>query len=268
MQQYEEFLKQINKYFEYDEVTTQGSIISAYDLIKILESRLRKLYDLIYEKKDFIQMIESYYHEKNLLKIIMNKINKTVTPQVELILTRYENDHAYIYIRFSNNTCEKINYNTLEICKESGTNELYFGEFSGIDKDFVDYHRDVFLDRLVTIENFAEIFKLSVPNMKEIPGDVNVRETIDDDFLKLVITYDSYGDTRHNLSIVSSVDHDKIFERVWLDRPSLKKYVNEHEEEILKRIPINILDLKYSTQKIITDYYDKKNTNEHKLELK
>lgn len=126
----------------------------------------------------------------------------------------------------------------------------------------------MFLDRLVTIENFAEIFKLSVPNMKEIPGDVNVRETIDDDFLKLVITYDSYGDTRHNLSIVSSVDHDKIFERVWLDRPSLKKYVNEHEEEILKRIPINILDLKYSTQKIITDYYDKKNTNEHKLELK
>lgn len=64
-----------------------------------------------------------------------------------------------------------------------------------------------------------------------------------------------------------SVDPDNIYSREWINHESIKDYVEKNRDELLKKIAINTLDLKETTQVIISNHYTK-NTNEHKLELK
>ena len=42
MKQYEEFLEKINSYFQYNEVISEGTIISAYDLLQIIKEEMNK----------------------------------------------------------------------------------------------------------------------------------------------------------------------------------------------------------------------------------
>lgn len=271
MQQYEEFLKKIKKYFEYDEVITQGDIINAYDLVTIIQSRLGKLHDLIYSNKDLKNDIERFYRGTNIIEII-RKISKKSTPKVDFILKRCEQDSSRIYIRFYPDSCDTVDFTSLEICKDYNSDELYFGNSSygyGTDKDFVEYFKDIFLSDLYYLEYFMEVFKLSQPSIEELPsGDYHVEEVIDDEFIKLKISYDTYGSVSSTISILPDVDPNNIYSRVWLDHPSLKEYVDEHKEEFLKRIPIDIINLNASTQKIVNDYYSCKNQLEHTLKLK
>lgn len=267
MKQYEEFLENLKSYFEYDEVVSQGNIISAYDLLCILKERISILHDIIYEKKDLIKEIEDYYKGKNIFEFLYKKIAQKQIPQVDFLNQRYENNRASIYIHFYSHTC--YDYTSLEICKEPGTNELYFGSLYSVDKDFVEYFRETILQNLQILEDFVELFRLSLPNIKSVPGDEpSIEEIVADEFLKLRIAYDSYGNVTSKISILPTIDPENIYERIWLDHPSLKEFVSKHETELLKKIPINILDLKASTQKIVTDYYSRNNVDTHKLELK
>lgn len=267
MQQYEEFLKRIKKYFEYDEVITQGNIINAYDLIQVLKSRISELHNLIFENKDIIKKIDNYYKGEKILDMLIRRVTRLHIPKVKFINQNFENNHARIYISFNYNTCQNLNYDSLEICKERGTNELFFAD-SDVDKEFAEYFKDIILPNLQALEEFFDLYRLTIPDIKEIPSDFFIKEVVDDEFLKLQISYNAYGSLNYEISIVSSVDTDDIFERIWFDHSSLKEIVEENKVELLKRIPINILDLKDTTQKIITDYYAKNNTNEHRLELK
>lgn len=271
MQQYEEFLEHINKYFEYDEVVTQGNIISAYDLINIIKNNMTILHDIIFEKKEDIKQLESFYQGTSLLEKVYHKLVKFKTPRIEFINQSYEGNNARIHIRFYPITIKKIHYFSLEICKDNNNDEIYLKDFNDLDQDreFVNYFHDVFLHTLQTLEYFFEVFKLSLPDIREIPDShSDIKETIDDNFLRLEIKYGGYGHMQYNLSIVPSADPDNIYTRVWLEKPPLSSYVTDHKEELLKRIPINILDLKETTQKIITDHYARNNVDEQKLELK
>lgn len=270
MEQYEEFLNRIKKYFDFDEVISQGTIINAYDLLCILQERIDILHSLIYEKKSFVKEIEDYYKGKNIFENLFQKITKKQTPKVDFVRQSYEKNRARIYISFQFYTCKMLDYRSLEICKENGTDELYFGNPQNVDKEFVEYFREQFLHNLQTLEEFMDLYKLSLPNIQEIPtsGSECIEEIIDDEFLKLRIVYDTFGMIGYNISIVPNIDQENIFERVWLDHSSLREFVVEHKTELLKRIPINILALKETTQKIITDYYSRNNIEEHNLRLK
>lgn len=267
MEQYDEFLEKIKKYYEYDEVITQGNIINAYDLIQVLKNRIGELHDLIFEDKDIRKKIDRYYRGANILDMVIRKITKLHIPKVQFINQGFEKNHARIYISFNYSTCQSIDYDCLEICKEKGTNELFIAN-SDVDKEFAEYLKDIILPNLQALEEFFDLYRLSIPDIKEIPSNSVVNEIVDDEFLKLQISYNAYGGLNYKIFIVPSVDTDNIFERIWFDHPPLKAIVEENKIELLKRIPINILDLKDTTQKIISDYYAKNNTNEHKLELK
>lgn len=269
MEQYNLFLNKINEYYKYDEVVSNGSIINAYDLFNILAMSMKELHNLIYEKKELISLIENYYIKMNLWQTILGKLRKKTTPKVDFILQRFENNQASIYIRFYPATCESINYTSISICKDYGTKELYFDQLYGVDKDFAEYFKELFLHNLEILEEYYNLFKLTITNIKEIPnGCDDITETIEDDFLSLKIAYDDYGNISKKISIVKSVDPDNIFNRTWLDHESLSEYVKKNEDELLKRIPINIFDLKETTQALITKYYANNNIQNKKRELK
>ncbi len=263
MNQYEEFLTKINDYFQYAEVISKGNIISAYDLLAILHLRLMELYNIIYNKKDLYKKINAYYKNRNLPSFFLSRLVKAITPTVEFTNTQVEDGTARFYIRLKNSS----NYGHLEICKEYGTNNLYFKDTQEVDKDFAEFFKEEILKLLQDIEEFYNIFKLSLPTNDNIPGSGAIEEKIDDDFLSLVISYDTYGFLSYDISILKTIDLEDIYHRIWLDKESINDFVNRHVEELLKRIPIQISDLKDSTQKIVSDYYELNKSSLKELKL-
>lgn len=257
MQQYEEYLERIKKYFEYDEVIANENTISAYDLISILNCYLNNLHKIINDEEKIIADIEDYYSETKVLGKIFKKKYPVNLAKVDFILQRFDDGRASIYIRFKES---KLNFTSMEICKEKGTDELYFsGTYSyGVDKEFVNHFKDTILTNLQSLEDFFDIFQLSLPNLNELPSHESkniIKQEIDDDFLKVTITYDTSGDLFYKVNILESIDKDNIYNREWLDHESIKEYVDRNMSELLKRIPVDIDKLELTTQKIISNYY-------------
>lgn len=269
MQQYEEFLEHINKYFEYDEVVSKGTLISAYDLLKIITERMHEYFILICDNSDFKKAINDYYTVQVPFGKIFKKFKKVNTASVDYTQYRYEKNHAKAVIKFNGESFISSKY--IRLCKDTNTDELYFDTFSEIDKEFVEHFHDQILSDLQKIEELFYLFKLTNTNVEEIPYSSNqslIKEEISDDFLKLIISYDACGRVNSKIIIDPSVDPDNIYGREWLNHEPIKDYIAKHKDELLKKIAINVLDLKETTQKIITDYYAKKISDEHKLELK
>ncbi len=269
MNQYEEFLEKIKEYFAYDEVVSDGVIISAYDLINILREKMKELHSIIYDDKNyFVDLIEKFYTRQETYGVFFKKKRNVSLAKVDFISQTFQQGHSEFYVSLKDINYEKIDYDSLSICKDNGTEELYFRENYGVDKAFVEQFQDLILSDFEKLEEFYSLFQLTNPGINKIPSDSCIKEEISDGFLKIVISYDVYGIFIRNIAIEKQVDFDNIYAREWVNYESLKDYVNSHSEELLKRIPINILNLKSTTQKIITDYYSKNNKEEQQLKLK
>lgn len=273
MEQYEEFLNKIKKYFEYDEVITQGTIISAYDLIQIIKKTMGDLRSVIRnEENEFIKDVNEYYISQEKVGRFIKKLIKVNLAEVEYFFLRFKENHAEltmgVWLNHNRNTPE---HSRLKICKDHGSDELYFENSHNVDKDFVEYFKETIIGNLQKIEYFYNLFKLSLPDIEEIPSYFNgykIQEEISDNFLRIVISYDVNGKVDYKISIDPSIDLNNIYNREWLNHESIREYIEKNEEELLKKIPINILDLKATTKQVITDYYAKENTQGQKLVLK
>lgn len=221
------------------------------------------------EDKELKQQIDDYYTHQVKFGKIIKRVKKERLVEVDFILQKYEKDHSEFVLKLKDYN-EKVGYMWLIICKEEGTNEIYFSDNRRKDVSFVEYFKDIILYNLNKIEEFYNIFKLTYPDLKEFPRhgrDNGIKEIIDDDFLKLEIIYDTRGRIHVMICIEPTIDQNKIYSREWMEHESIASYVNKNEEALLKRIPINIIDLKPSTQAIIIEYYNLKNQG-HQLKLK
>ena len=68
------------------------------------------------------------------------------------------------------------------------------------------------------------------------------------------ISYDAYGNVNTNISINSKEDLNGIYQREWFTRKKLSELVSENNDEILKKIPINIKDLDRKYQNLVSEY--------------
>lgn len=60
MKQYEEFLEKINSYFQYNEVISEGTIISAYDLLQIIKEEMNKYNTILRNNLAFKNAINDF----------------------------------------------------------------------------------------------------------------------------------------------------------------------------------------------------------------
>ena len=65
----------------------------------------------------------------------------------------------------------------------------------------------------------------------------------------IISFYDLY-----NISINSKEDTTGIYQREWFTRKKLSELVSENNDEILKKIPINVKDLDVKYQNLVTEY--------------
>ena len=187
------------------------------------------------------------------------------TSQIEDILKLH--DKEVIYTKILDNILATTTKNTSKITffygqgkhpekftilKDFNDNDIYFSEDTKPDKNFVTKYYDDIIYIFDTLEVFAKLTKSDIGISKE---NYNLKPMVfSDGFLTLTIAFDTLGKVTTNISINKTEDASQIYKRNWYTRKSLSEIVSENNDEILRKIPININNIDPKYQAIINEY--------------
>ena len=247
MSEYQRLETKITSYLKRNNIKSTQNIISFYDLYKALENKFSELKEVQVNSK----LIEKINKDNTIVKRT-GKIFK----ETEVIYTKILDN---ILATTSNNT-SKITFfygvgshpETFTILKDFDDNDIYFDKDTTPNKPFITKYYDDIMFIFHTLESFSEIMKIDIGLTSE--NDKLKPIVFTDGFLTLKINYDVYGNVNTNISINSKEDTTGIYQREWFTRKKLSELVSENNDEILKKIPINVKDLDVKYQDLVTEY--------------
>lgn len=253
MDAYTKLKNEISSYLEMPDVELSENQISAFDLYKIVDAKLEELRKINFNQKiikDINKGLTLRRMGKSLTKgkVISHLKCQDVTPQCN-------GERASINFHFiSPREPDDIwQSKSLCICKEVGSDEIYFGSnFS--DKKFVAKYYDQISEIFSVLEDFSELYQGGVGCCGE-----DSKQVFSDGFIDVTFKYDTCGRTSISIGIKEETDPEKVYNREWFQRQSLSDYVKENGETLLRKIPVDINELNYTTSTIIKDYTSKMN---------
>lgn len=266
MEEYNKLMTKIKTYFEMEDIENTEDIISAYDLIQILTEKFQVLYDVIYSNTLKERINEVLLTEKKVGKIF-KKIIKIQKRKVEYLLTHFEKGKATLSINILEDRFDgRYGYHTW-ICKDLDSDQLYYTYRSPENENVVNEFLSDIERNLYIIEEFYKLIRLTDPSINKVPDyDAKFSQVFSDGFLKIAVTYDTYGKVKYQFSIDEQEDPNELFKREWLNLECIKDYVNNNAESLLKKIPVNVSELNETSKEIIREY-NKKKENIKRLEL-
>lgn len=247
MSEYQRLETKITSYLKRSNIKPTQNIISFYDLYKALENKFSELKE--------VQVNSKLIEKINKDNTIVRKTGK-IFKETEVIYTKILDN----ILATTSNSTSKITFfygigthpETFTILKDFGDNDLYFDKNTIPNKPFVTKYYDDIMFIFHTLESFSEIMKIDIGLSSESEKLKPIIFT--DGFLNLKISYDAYGNVNTNISINSKEDLNGIYQREWFTRKKLSELVSENNDEILKKIPINIKDLDRKYQNLVSEY--------------
>ena len=233
MSEYQRLETKITSYLKRNNIKSTQNIISFYDLYKALENK-------------FSELKEVQVNSKLIEKI--NKDNTIYTKILDNILATTSNNTSKITFFYGIGSHPE----TFTILKDFDDNDIYFDKDTTPNKPFITKYYDDIMFIFHTLESFSEIMKIDIGLTSE--NDKLKPIVFTDGFLTLKINYDVYGNVNTNISINSKEDTTGIYQREWFTRKKLSELVSENNDEILKKIPINVKDLDVKYQNLVTEY--------------
>lgn len=250
MDEYTRLKKALEAYFEMPDVELTDEQMSVYDLHRIVDTKLEEL------RK--IQIDSNFVKEVN-KGLVFRKIggvfrqNKT-SSQRECLNIRTESDGqtSEIVLEFSYKKSAWGHY-YLHICKDVDSDQIYFKDKMA-DKDFVARYYDQINEIFSVLEEFSNLYQRSIGRSGIIQ-----QQVFSDHLLKVALKYDAYGRTNIFIGVKEKADPQQIYKRGWFERQTLADFVEENREVILKKIPVDISRLDYTTKTIVGNYTSKMN---------
>jgi len=251
MDEYTRLRNKLEEYLIQPDVELTDTKLSVYHLLQIVDKRLEEL------RK--IQIESTFQEEINKSRTTIQKIGRVFKKKVlvcerpcSCIMSFCNGKKSSITFGFK---APKSKFGTeyLKVSKDVDSDQIYFDGYNS-DKEFVEKHYDRINEHFNTLEEYSRLYQGGVGNSG---GDVN--QIICDGFFHIKVTCDTYGRTSSFTSITSEEDKEGMYTREWLQRPTLKNIYTEHEEEILRKIPVDINSLNYTFKTIVTDAISKVN---------
>ena len=247
MTEYQRLETKIEKYLTRVDVKKTTSIVSVYDVYKALEDKFKELREIQLNSK----LIEKINNDNTVIrqtgKIFKDKEVIYTKILDNILATTTKNTSKITFFYGQGKHPEKFT-----ILKDFNDNDIYFSEDTKPDKNFVTKYYDDILYIFDTLEVFAKLTKSDIGISKE---NYNLKPMVfSDGFLTLTIAFDTLGKVTTNISINKTEDTNQIYKRNWYTRKSLSEIVSENNDEILKKIPININNIDPKYQAIINEY--------------
>jgi len=259
MDEYTRLKNEIDAYLEMPDVELTDQQISAYDLYRIVNDKFKKLREINFNQK----IIKDINRGLGLRRISAPlKKEKGVSHlecnSVTLQCNGEKSSIDFLFISPSNPS-DIWRHVSLYICKEVDNDEIYFGSNTS-DKNFVAKYYDQISEMFITLEEFSKLYQGGVGSCGK-----DSTQVFSDDFIDVTFNYDTYGRTDISIDIKEGADPQGIYNRKWFQRQSLSDYVKENTNTILRKIPINIDELNYTTKTIVESCLSKINVPQKKL---
>lgn len=233
MDKYTELMQRIESQYSGEEIEQTENIISLYDLYTILMLEMKPL--------NMIKMGNDLQNKINADRTIFRRIGlfkrqAVIDKKCTGIYTDIGETRSEIVFSFDERRSSVGSHLTLY--KDIDSDELYFGDFSLKDREFVEKYLSDIYDIYAILESYGTLFPYE--NEK---GRQSLNQEFDDGILKVNITCDTYGRVAIQVSPSKGVDSDNLYTRSWLNRQTVSSYVDENIDDILCRIPVEISSL-------------------------
>lgn len=252
MDKYTELKEILKSYLEKTDIELTKEQISAYYLYKIVDEKLEKLRNVSFDQ-EIIKKINKGLSLRSIGKFF-DKSNSIFYLKCQNLYVQCNMRTSILEFQFAPSE-RNLDYKRrcLDIRKEVGIDEIYFGS-KMIDKQFVTKYFDEISEIFNVLEEFSALYQGGVGNVGK-----DSKILFSDGFFDIVFHYDSYGRTDIDISIKKEIDPENIYYRNWFERQKLSDYVEENKEEILRKIPVNMNELNYTTNTIIKESTSKMN---------
>lgn len=239
MNEYQRLESKLISYLSREEIKSTNTIISFYDLYKILESKF-KLLRSIELNNTLIDKVNNDYNKNK-----KNKNNEFIIKNLDNILATTKNKTSRITFFYGKGS----NPHTFTILKDFDDDDIYFSNTTSPNKEFIKKYYDDIVSIFKILELYAKLTKGDIGISNDNP---NLKPMIfTDGFLTISIIYGTYGQINTDISINIKEDQHLIYKREWYTRKKLSDIVSENSDEILKKIPVNISDLNQSCKEIL-----------------
>jgi len=250
MDEYVRLKNEIDKYIEKDEIELSNDVISAHDLYMLVDDSLKELREIQFDS-NFQKEINKRNMLDRTIKIFKKK-KSCLNDRCTFIMASCDGKKSSITFEFQTGGDLSREY-FLDVCKDTNNDEIYFSGYNA-DKLFVERFYDKISEYFATLEKFNALFLDKIGTFGSVTN-----QTFSDGFFDVNLSYDSYGRVKIETNINKLSDQENIYKRQWAKRTSLSDYVDENQENILKKIPINISELNFTTRTIVENATCNKN---------
>lgn len=244
MDEYTKLKTKIESYLNMPEVELTQEIVSVYMLNKILNHGLERLRN--------VKLGDSLKDEVNRGRTIVEKVGRVFKKKgiCSHVMTSCDEKTARItfcFITPESRTGSKY----LKVYRDVNSDQIYFDRH-GSDKSFVEKHYDSINEYFDILEEYNALYTSGIDGK-------DINQIFTDGFFIIDIICTTFGKVEMITTLNEEIDKERIFTREWFQRQTLQDFYHEHEDEILKRIPINISGLNYTMQTLVRDAASKQN---------
>jgi len=131
----------------------------------------------------------------------------------------------------------KVANESIILIKERNSDNLYFGYH--INREFVSSYYEEIMNHFYYLESLPDIINKSFNcNYAFFKDQIYL-----DPFFNVELFINSMGEVNVSIFINKEVDINSIWNREWFNRISLKNYIEENKEFLLKKLYVNVNEL-------------------------
>lgn len=255
MDEYTRLRNRFEAYLNMPNIEMSEKEISVYTLRKLINDGLEDLRKIQFESEFKEEINKSRTIVQKVGNVFKKKVSFCVSPCTSVMASSDGNTSVLTFC-FQNKK-SSLRTDFLKICKDANSDQIYFGKYSS-DKDFVEKHYDRISEYFTTLEHYSELYQGGVGGSGKC-----IEQAISDGFLDIKMISDNYGRTNLYTTINQETDKENMYTREWYKRQTLEDFFTEHEEEILKKIPVQIASLNYTYQTIVKSAISKQNVPQY-----
>lgn len=224
MEKYDIILKEIYDYLSYPDVIYNNDVISAYDLVVIMNNAYKK-YGVFYEDEELKRRLNKLYPS-------ICKMKGNIIQEVKFIGGK-DKSKVKIVRNFSDGRGDLVTY----LCKDNEEFTIYI-EGEEIEEEIIEEFR-------------CEFYSLFESNLESLVVPVSFpTEVVSDGVLTVSISYDEFKGASTHVTVNS--DKNGIVERKYLGRESLREILNKCQIKVLKKMPVDVSKLSEGTREYVS----------------
>ncbi len=244
MDRYDELKRTIDKKYTDREVECHDNIINLYELYHILTDEIAP-YRTVMDGSEIQRKINA---DRTIIeKLGMFKKRSVVRNKCTSAICSVKSNSSRICFGFED---KKVSMGSkfTAIVKDFDSDEIYFDKYTDVDKAFVEKYISEIYEMFAVLEEYGQLFPYDEKEGRNV-----LKQSFDDGVLNITISLDLYGRVKYDIRLSEKVGSMDLYNRDWLNRESIRDYVERSIKRIFMSIPININDLN-DTYKLLVEH--------------